>query len=49
MLLAQSYMPAQSLHVLRNPAGGIWYRLESNAAIVTPDWRFSSKDLRRFD
>jgi hypothetical protein len=49
ILLAQSYMPAQSVHVLRNPAGGVWYRLEDKASIVTPDWRFSPKDLRRFD
>lgn len=49
VLLAQSYMPAQSVHVLRNPAGGVWYRLEDNDAIVTPDWRFNPKDLRRFD
>lgn len=49
VLLGQSYMPAQSVHVLRNPAGGVWYRLEDNASIVTPDWRFAPKDLRRFD
>lgn len=49
VLLAQSYMPAQSMHVLRNPAGGVWYRLENNVSIVTPDWRFAPRNLRRFD
>lgn len=48
VLLAQSYMPAQSVHVLRNPAGGAWFELQANAPIVTPDWRFAAADLRRF-
>lgn len=48
VLLAQSFMPAQSLHVLRNPQGGVWYPLQEGADIVTPDWRFTPRDLRRF-
>jgi hypothetical protein len=48
VLLAQSFMPAQSLHVLRNPAGGVWYQLQENVAVITPDWRFAARDLRRF-
>ena len=48
VLLAQSYMPAQSLHVLRNPAGGVWYFPADADAIATPDWRFLRRDLRRF-
>ncbi len=48
VLLAQSFMPAQSLHVLRNPQGGVWYALQEGADIVTPDWRFAARDLRRF-
>ncbi len=48
VLLAQSFMPAQSIHVLRNRQGGVWHRLSDGAAIETPDWRFASTDLRRF-
>lgn len=52
VLLAQSYMPAQSLHVVVNPAdqaGGAWYPLDDSRKIRTPDWPrpFSSKDFRR--
>ncbi len=52
VLLAQSYMPAQSIHVVVNPddpAGGAWYRLDDGRPIRTPDWPrpFSSKDFRR--
>lgn len=47
MLLAQSFMPAQSIHLLKNPAGGVWY----DAALgdpQTPEWRFQRGQLRRF-
>ena len=49
VLLAQSYMPAQSLHVVVNPAGGTWYRLDDRSPILTPDWPrpFSPADFRR--
>ncbi|MEO1339021.1 MAG: DUF4846 domain-containing protein, partial [Myxococcota bacterium] len=38
--LAQSYMPAQDIHVLRNPASdGPWYSSTSSAArLHTPEW-----------
>ena len=42
VLLAQSYMPAQSLHVVRNlrdPGWGAWYLIDEGAVISTPDWR----------
>jgi hypothetical protein len=50
-LLAQSYMPAQEIHVLRNPsddATGPWYRVPG-ATLVTPQWTFAATDLRRFE
>jgi hypothetical protein len=47
-LLAQSFMPAQSIHVLNNPAGGAWYRVAGEKEIVTPEWTFAPGDLRRF-
>ena len=51
-LLAQSYMPAQDIHVLVNPSfvGGIvpWYSVPSGKKIFTPEWVFKKGELRRF-
>ena len=47
-LFAQSFMPAQSIHVLRGPMSGAWYPIAGSAEIDTPDWRFAAADLRRF-
>lgn len=51
MLLAQSYMPAQAIHVLRNlgePALDPWYAVGAGPALETPEWRFDWSELRRF-
>lgn len=45
---AQSFMPAQSIHVLRGPVAGAWYAASREAVFDTPDWRFAAADLRRF-
>lgn len=48
-LLVQGYMPAQDLHVLRNPAtGGPWYDLDFGPSLRTPEWTFAPEHLRRF-
>lgn len=50
-LLAQSYMPAQNIHILKNPTNkklSPWYELIPNQNIHTPEWDFSSEDLKRF-
>jgi hypothetical protein len=49
-LLVQSYMPAQDIHVLRNPAtdGTPWYPALKEGTLETPEWTFSYSDLRRF-
>ena len=50
-LLAQSYMPAQDIHILKNPTNpGLspWYELESNSLIFTPEWTFKPGHLRRW-
>jgi hypothetical protein len=50
-LLAQSYMPAQEIHVLRNPRaaqGEPWYVLDDAAPLVTPEWTFGPGARRRF-
>lgn len=51
VLLAQSYMPAQDMHVLINPAdpaGGGWYRIDPNQDVVTPEWTFRPNELKRW-
>ena len=48
-LLAQSYMPAQEIHILRSPEDvGPWYRAAAAGALRTPEWEFKHGDLRRF-
>ena len=50
-LLAQSYMPAQEIQILKNPMDGAlspWYEL-SEGDIATPEWSFVSGDLKRFE
>jgi len=51
-LLAQSYMPAQDIHILKNLMNDSlspWYEVcDDNCLIYTPEWTFSSKQLRRW-
>lgn len=49
-LLAQSYMPAQDIHVLKNPSrkAAWYYASELKGQLRTPEWTFSGEDLRRF-
>ena len=49
-LLAQGFMPAQEMHILKNPMSGKispWYALEEMDTIRTPEWDFKWKHLRR--
>ncbi|MBT9395527.1 DUF4846 domain-containing protein [Hymenobacter sp. NST-14] len=53
-LLAQSYMPAQQMHVLRNvwdeTGLGAWFYLDPAAnRVSTPEWTFRSTELGRFE
>ncbi len=51
-LLAQSYMPAQSIHILKNPenpALSPWYEADNSTVVQTPEWTFTTKDLKRFN
>jgi hypothetical protein len=50
-LLVQSYMPAQEMHVLKNPGatdGTPWYTAAFTGPLVTPEWTFSEDSLRRW-
>jgi hypothetical protein len=51
-LLAQSYMPAQDIHILRNPSfgGGMtpWFSIPAGEKLVTPEWVFRKSELKRF-
>ncbi len=50
-LLAQSYMPAQDIHVLKNPMNedlSPWYEVNDNHIIQTPEYTFTQKELMRW-
>ena len=50
-LLAQSYMPAQSIHILKNLENediSPWYRGDFNEKLYTPEWTFTKDDFKRF-
>lgn len=49
-LLIQSFMPAQEMHVLKNPANGDgspWYA-PPDGDLVTPEWTFALGSLKRW-
>ncbi len=50
-LLAQSYMPAQDIHVLKNPIHAElspWYPVADDHIIQTPEYRFTRNELKRW-
>jgi hypothetical protein len=50
-MLAQSYMPAQDIHILRNPNDADispWYSTDFSGDLETPEWTFSKDELMRF-
>jgi hypothetical protein len=50
-LLAQSYMPAQDIHILKNPTDTIlspWYDMDFGTILYTPEWTFYKEELKRF-
>lgn len=51
VLLAQSYMPAQDIHILRNPDNrslSPWYLAEFGETLRTPEWEFTRAELKHF-
>jgi hypothetical protein len=50
-LLAQSFMPAQEVHILKNLQDSElspWYDLDLEDDLQTPEWTFELQALRRF-
>ncbi|KOY87323.1 hypothetical protein AD998_15235 [bacterium 336/3] len=51
-LLAQSYMPAQDIHILKNAndtKNPYWYSLQAvQETLQTPEWDFPASSLKRF-
>ena len=51
-MLAQSYMPAQDIHIVKNPmneARGPWYEIDGSNEIVTPGWTFYKSQLYNWE
>jgi hypothetical protein len=50
MLLAQSYMPAQNIHVLHRDYGASpWFKVDAGTGVIsTPEWAFEDDELARF-
>ena len=52
VLLAQSYMPAQNIHILKNPRNPIlspWHPVPKDRSMVTAQWFFGEDSLYGFD
>ena len=50
-MLAQSYMPAQDIHIVKNISNNElspWYEIPENGTLETPEWTFDVSDLKRF-
>jgi hypothetical protein len=51
MTLAQSYMPAQNIHLLKNIGDqkrSPWYDLTNTDELHSPEWTFQKTELKRF-
>jgi hypothetical protein len=49
-MLAQSYMPAQDIHIVKNPGNPAspWYPADDVQPVVTPEWTFMPGQLKRW-
>ena len=51
VLLAQGFMPAQSIHIVKNPEDdnlSPWYDLNTDGPVITPGFVFSAADLHHW-
>lgn len=47
LMIAQSYMPAQDIHILKgNSDGSPWFTTNVSESFVTPEWTFELNQLR---
>jgi hypothetical protein len=50
-MLAQGFMPAQSIHIVKNPFDETmspWYKITDDMKIITPNWVFYRNQLGRW-
>jgi len=50
-MLAQSYMPAQDIHILVNPqlsAISPWYKVDGSERVITPEYAFYTSELEQW-
>ena len=50
-MLAQSYMPAQDIHIVKNAMkeeDTCWYEADESYEIITPEWVFYANQLKRW-
>lgn len=50
-MLAQSYMPAQEIHIVKNYSNkelSPWYEIPESGSLDTPEWSFELTELKRF-
>jgi hypothetical protein len=50
-MLAQGLMPAQSIHIVKNPADPTlspWYAVTNDSKIITPEWVFYRNQVNRW-
>jgi hypothetical protein len=48
-MLAQSYMPAQDIHIVKNPMKdklSPWYEVNDEKQIITPQWIFETGQIK---
>ncbi len=51
ILLSQGYMPAQDIHIVKNPINGNlspWYTTDNEIDITTPEWTFKPSQLKHW-
>jgi hypothetical protein len=51
VIVAQSFMPAQQIHVVKNfeePALSPWIRVIPDSSFLTPEWDFTTAQIKRF-
>lgn len=44
-------LPAQDIHILKNPAnedGNPWYSINFGDVLITPEWQFTRDQVYRF-